>query len=128
MKENSAKSIVTGMILKAILMILLVLLLFFAGRRAYVFGYQVFSQEAMSDPPGKKVAVTVTKDMSFDEIAALLKDRELIRDKNVFRMQYMLSEYKGKLEPVSYVLNTSQTADEMLKVLIRADEKETETE
>lgn len=54
MKENSAKSIVTGMILKAILMILLVLLLFFAGRRAYAFGYQVFSQEAMSDPPGKK--------------------------------------------------------------------------
>ena len=45
MKENSAKSIVTGMILKAILMILLVLLLFFAGRRAYAFGYQVFSQE-----------------------------------------------------------------------------------
>ena len=88
----------------------------------------VFSQEAMSDPPGKKVAVTVTKDMSFDEIAALLKDRELIRDKNVFRMQYMLSEYKGKIEPGSYVLNTSQTADEMLKVLSRADEKETETE
>ena len=82
----------------------------------------------MSDPPGKKVAVTVTKDMSFDEIAALLKDRELIRDKNVFRMQYMLSEYKGKIEPGSYVLNTSQTADEMLKVLSRADEKETETE
>ena len=128
MKENSAKSIVTGMILKAILMILLVLLLFFAGRRAYAFGYQVFSQEAMSDPPGKKVAVTVTKDMSFDEIAALLKDRELIRDKNVFSMQYMLSEYKGKIEPGSYVLNTSQTADEMLKVLSRADEKETETE
>ena len=43
-------------------------------------------------------------------------------------MQYMLSEYKGKLEPGSYVLNTSQTADEMLKVLSRADEKETETE
>ena len=35
---------------------------------------------------------------------------------------------KGEIEPGSYVLNTSQTAEEMLKLLSRADEKETETE
>ena len=40
----------------------------------------------------------------------------------------MFSEYKGEIEPGSYVLNTSQTAEEMLRVLSRADEKETETE
>ena len=128
MKENSAKSIVTGMIIKTGLMVILVLLLLFAAKRAYRFGYQIFAQEAMSDPPGKKVAVTITKDMSFGDIAVLLKERELIRDKQVFRVQYLLSEYRGKLEPGSYVLNTSQTAEEMLKILSRADEKETETE
>ena len=128
MKENSARSIVAGIIIRTILLVILVLLLLFAGRRAYSFGYQVFAQEAVSDPPGKKVAVTITKDMELDEIATLLKDRELIRDKNVFRVQYMLSEYRGELKPGSYVLNTSQTADEMLRILSRADEKETETE
>lgn len=128
MKENSAKSIVTGMIIKTVLMVILVLLLLFAAKRAYRFGYQIFAQEAMSDPPGKKVAVTITKDMSFGDIAVLLKERELIRDKQVFRVQYLLSEYREKLEPGSYVLNTSQTAEEMLKILSRADEKETETE
>lgn len=128
MKENSAKSIVTGMIIKTVLMVILVLLLLFAAKRAYRFGYQIFAQEAMSDPPGKKVAVTITKDMSFGDIAVLLKERELIRDKQVFHVQYLLSEYRGKLEPGSYVLNTSQTAEEMLKILSRADEKETETE
>ena len=62
MKENSAKSIVTGMIIKTVLMVILVLLLLFAAKRAYRFGYQIFAQEAMSDPLGKKVAVTITKD------------------------------------------------------------------
>ena len=66
--------------------------------------------------------------MSFGEIANLLEEKKLIKDKNVFRIQYMLSEYKGEIEPGSYVLNTSQTAEEMLRVVSRADEKETETE
>ena len=122
MKENSAKSIAVGIAVKIVLLAVLVLVLIFTGRQAYTFGYQIFAQEAMSEAPGKKVAVTITKDMSFGEIA------KLIKDKNVFRIQYMLSEYKGEIEPGSYVLNTSQTAEEMLRVLSRADEKETETE
>ena len=122
MKENSAKSIAVGIAVKIVLLAVLVLVLIFTGRRAYTFGYQIFAQEAMSEAPGKKVAVTITKDMSFGEIAKLLED------KNVFRIQYLLSEYKGEIEPGSYVLNTSQTAEEMLRVLSRADEKETETE
>lgn len=61
--------------------------------------------------------------MSFGEIAKLLEEKKLIKDKNVFRIQYLLSEYKGEIEPGSYVLNTSQTAEEMLRVLSRADEK-----
>ena len=122
MKENSAKSIAVGIAVKIVLLAVLVLVLIFTGRRAYTFGYQIFAQEAMSEAPGKKVAVTITKDMSFGEIAKLLEE------KNVFRIQYLLSEYKGEIEPGSYVLNTSQTAEEMLRVLSRADEKETETE
>ena len=125
MKENSAKSIAVGIAVKIVLLAVLVLALIFTGRQAYTFGYQIFAQEAMSEAPGKKVAVTITKDMSFGEIAKLLEEKKLIKDKNVFRIQYMLSEYKGEIEPGSYVLNT---ADEMLKVLSRADEKETETE
>lgn len=128
MKENSAKSIAVGIAVKIVLLAVLVLVLIFTGRRAYTFGYQIFAQEAMSEAPGKKVAVTITKDMSFDEIAKLLEEKKLIKDKNVFRIQYLLSEYKGEIEPGSYVLNTSQTAEEMLRVLSRADEKETETE
>ena len=82
----------------------------------------------MSSPPGKKVAVTITENMSIGEIAELLEMRELIQDDKVFRVQYLLSEYRGEIVPGSYVLNTSQTADEMLAVISRQEEKESETE
>lgn len=128
MKNDSVTSIVVGIIIKILLTVILVLALYFVGRHAYAFGYCVFAQETMSSPPGKKVAVTITEDMSIADIAKLLEMRELIQDDKVFRVQYMLSEYRGEIVPGSYVLNTSQTADEMLGVLSQQDVKETETE
>ena len=128
MKNDSVTSIMVGIIIKILLTVILVLVLIFAGRRAYGFGYRVFAQETMSSPPGKKVAVTITENMSIGEIAELLEMRELIQDDKVFRVQYLLSEYRGEIVPGSYVLNTYQTADEMLAVISRQEEKESETE
>ena len=128
MKNDSVTSIMVGIIIKILLTVILVLVLIFAGRRAYGFGYRVFAQETMSSPPRKKVAVTITENMSIGEIAELLEMRELIQDNKVFRVQYLLSEYRGEIVPGSYVLNTSQTADEMLAVISRQEEKESGTE
>ena len=97
------------------------------GRKAYSFGYQVFAEETVSDPPGKKVAVTIEDDISVSELSDLLKTKRLIRDEKVFWVQYQLSEYKGKLKGGSYILNNSWTAEEMLAELSGANETETET-
>lgn len=126
MKNDSVTSIVVGIVMKVLLFVILILALIFTGRRAYSFGYSVFSQETVGSPPGKKVAVTVTEDMSVKEIAELLEARALIKDAKVFQVQYQLSEFKGMLKPGSYVLNNSQTADEMLEILADQDEEETE--
>ena len=42
-------------------------------------------------------------------------------------MQYQLSQYKGKLKGGIYILNTSQTSEEMLAELAGVDETESET-
>lgn len=128
MKKDSAAFIVVGIVIKFLLALILVLALIYAGRQAYSFGYSVFSGETVSSPPGKKVAITVTEDMTVSEIADLLEARELIKDANVFKVQYHLSEYKGEIKQGSYVLNNSQTAEEMLAILTAQDKEETETE
>lgn len=128
MKSNSVTAIVVGIIIKILLCIILILALVFVGRKAYSFGYSVFSGETVSSPPGKRVAVTITEDMEIADIAKLLKARELILDEKVFAVQYQLSEFKGEIKPGSYVLNNSQTADEMLEIMSGQEETETEEE
>ena len=99
MKENSAKSIAVGIAVKIVLLAVLVLVLIFTGRRAYTFGYQIFAQEAMSEAPGTKVAVTITKDMSFGEIAKLLEEKKLIKIRMFFAFNICFLNIKEKLSP-----------------------------
>lgn len=94
---------------------LFVVLAIYAARRAYTFGYSVFDTKPMTGSPGKDVAVTIEEGMSPEEIGRLLKQKKLIRDVNVFRVQYRIYNYK--IYPGTYVLNTSQDISEMIAVM-----------
>ena len=48
------------------------------------------------------------------DVAKTLENRGLIGDARVFFLQEMLSEYRGKIQPGVYTLNTSMTAEKML--------------
>ena len=104
-------------ILKIFLLIVLLYLLVTWGKKAYEFGYGVFAQEAVSLPPGREVAVTLAEGTSVTNLAKTLKNKGLIKDANVFYIQYLLSEQKGKLKAGSYLLSTAQTANEMLQIM-----------
>ena len=88
-----------------------------ASMVAYDFGYRVFTEPPMESKPGTSVIVTIEDDMDAKEIAEQLLDNGLIRDANLFWLQYQLSAYKGDLLPGTYTLNTSMTAKEMLVVM-----------
>ena len=113
-------------ILKLFALAALVFLLYAYGKKAYSFGYQVVAQEALSRPPGKDVAVTLDNGMTGEGLAELLEEKGLVRDAKVFYVQLLFSKEKHQLKKGSYLLNTSQTPDEMLKVLSGQEETESE--
>lgn len=113
---------------RAAVLVLAAVFLVYLGRQAYGFGYQVFAQKPMTAEPGKNVSVTLTDGMPASEIGELLEAKELIRDARVFRIQMALYKYKDDIRGGTYILNTSQTADEMLAVLSGQAEAETEAE
>lgn len=127
MKQRKKSVIAVFAVLKLIVLVLVVAAFIHMGKKAYTFGYQVFAEDTVSDPPGKKVAVTIEDGISISELSALLKSKRLIKDERVFWVQYQLSEYKGKLKGGSYILNNSWTSEEMLAELSGVDETETET-
>jgi len=126
--KNWNSRIVWFGILKLIFFIIVVMVLFYYGKKAYALGYSVFAEETLTRPPGKTVKIVVTEGMNGAELANTLKEKKLIRDATVFRIQYMLSDYKDELIPGSYELNTSQTSEVMLAILSGVHIEESEIE
>ena len=72
--------------------------------------------------------VQVKDSMSEMEIAEMLEEKGLIRDRFLFVLQLKVSGYSGKLKAGPYTLNTSMTAEEMLRVMSQEDLTDTEQE
>ena len=85
---------------------------------AYDFGYRVFTEAPVSaSETGAVYMVELSEDTTPKQVAEALEDYGLIRDKNLFYIQYLFSSYKDKLMPGYYELNTAMTAEEMLAVM-----------
>ncbi|MCI5650556.1 MAG: solute-binding protein [Fusicatenibacter sp.] len=109
---------VKGMI-RLLIYVCIAFLIILAGKNSYSFGYSVFYQKPVaSAAKGQDVTVETRAGMDGREVWELLTDKGLIDESIwVFETQYILSGYHGKLQAGTYILNTSQTVDEMLEIL-----------
>ena len=98
------------------------------GLKSYNYGYRIFAEPPMSAGEGKDRLVQVKDSMSEMEIAEMLEEKGLIRDRFLFVLQLKVSGYSGKLIAGPYTLNTSMTAEEMLQVMSQEDLTDTEQE
>ena len=128
MKAKDIIFSVLGTIVKAVLAVLIVMFLYKGTILAYDYGYRIFKEDPMTEAPGLDVEVSITMGKSVKEIGEILVSKGLIRDANLFFLQNFVSEYKDKLVPGVYTLNTSMTMQEMMKVMSPQDESDNEAE
>lgn len=102
---------------KIIVLILIVRFVVTTASEAYAFGYRVFSEEPVSGEPGITYSVALTEETTPKQVAQALEDYGLVRDKDLFYVQYMVSPHRGELMPGSYELSTAMTAEEMLEIM-----------
>lgn len=96
---------------------------------AYDYGFRVFAEEPLAVGEGRVISVSIGNADSAKEVGEMLQERGLIRDANLFRIQELLSEHHGKIQPGIYDLNTAMTAQEMLEVIAaEPEENEEDTE
>ena len=86
--------------IRILLYVLLICILIFVGKTAYSFGYLIFYQEPEADTQADGQDVT-----------------GLIERPVIFWAQEKLSDYRGKIKPGTYLLNTHETVDQMLAIL-----------
>lgn len=128
---NTVKRIVLG-ILNASVRIAILVIAFSLIKKvcltSYDYGYRVFSERPMTEGEGFDEDVVIPVGSSAMDIGKILKNKGLIRDEKLFYVQVLLSSYRGKLNPGDYVLNTSMTAEDMMRVIAGADRSEEEEE
>ena len=120
-KDTAYRAAVSGAkgALRILVYICAILLIIFAGKTAYSFGYLIFDDHPMAETKeeGQDVTVIVGEDDDVYQIGQTLEEKGLIERPVIFWVQEKLSDYRGKIQPGTYILNTSQNAEEMLAIL-----------
>lgn len=104
-------------VFKIVLAVIIIMMVYKWSLVAYEYGTRVFNEPPMSAGEGRTITVVIEKGSTVSEIAQILEKKGLIRDADLFRIQEMLSGYKGKLQAGTYELKTSMTTDEIMKIL-----------
>lgn len=117
MKAQKAMLSLGLFILRLAILILIIVGIYRVGETAYLYSYSVVADAAVDHAPGKDVSVTLSSDMTGKDVARLLERKGLVKDADIFRIQLKMAKYEDKLRQGSYVLNTSMTPKEMMKIM-----------
>ena len=127
MSKKKVLSSVTLTAIRLVIYVVIIVAIIAIGKSAYKFGYAVFADRRMAEPPGVEVTVTIKPRTSAYKIGKLLQRKGLIKDAKVFFIQEKLSDYKGKIQPGSYILNTSYDVNKILAILSRQETDQSST-
>lgn len=122
MKPANVIISVVGAIFRVAVVILAVYVIYQGALLCYDYGYRIFTEPAVSSGEGKSVTVAITGDMSASDIGHLLENKGLIRDANLFVLQYYLSEFREDVKPGIFELSTSMTVEEMMETMTLTDD------
>lgn len=114
---------VAGGIFRTAFYVCVAVLIFWIGKSAYQFGYNVFNQQAVSPGAGQEVTVVIPEGSSTYEVAKILKSKGLIDDSLVFFAQEKLSTYKGQMQAGTYLLSTAYTPTRIMGILAGDEEQ-----
>ena len=111
-RKQKKSSIVAGGFLRFGLYVCVIIAVVYIGKSAFGFGYAIFNQVPMAnEEDGRDITVVVENGDSVYQMGKTLKNKGLIEDAKIFVIQEKLSNYKGKLQAGTYILNTSMNVE-----------------
>ena len=110
-----------GTVIRAVVLIACIVLVVNIGKKAYDFGFRVFTEGPVAEAPGRDIVVSVEKGEGLKSIAEKLEEKGITSEWALFFVQAKLSEFKGSIDPGTYTLNNSMTTDEIMAVLTKAE-------
>ena len=122
-KVGKAGVAVASGIFRTAFYVCVAVLIFWIGKSAYQFGYNIFNQQAMSPGAGQEVTVVIEDGSSLYKIGKTLESKGLVEDAKIFYVQERLSNYHRKLKAGTYLLSTAYTPNRIMSILSGEDEE-----
>ena len=110
-----------GTVVRGVLLVICAVVVMNVGKKAYDFGFRIFTEGPVAEAPGRDIIMSVDKGEGLTDVSKKLEEKGVTSDWMLFFIQAKLSEYKGKIEPGTYTLNNSLTTDELMAILTKAD-------
>jgi len=127
MKRDSILLGMARLLFHAMLIVVALMMIKEYSTKCYDLGYRVFKEGPVTTiGEGKKITVTITDGVSPKSLGELLETKGLIRDSKLFILQYYCSEYRKEIQPGTYELKSSMTAEEMFATMAGYEEEEEE--
>ena len=121
-RKQEKKFIVAEGFLRTLIYIGVFLAVLYISRASYHFGYAIFNQEPMDQGDDvRDITVVVDAGDSVYDIGRILEKKGLIEDAKIFVVQELLTNYRGKLQAGTYILDTGMTPDEMMEILAKVN-------
>ena len=117
-----------GTVVRGVLLVVCAVVVINVGKKAYDFGFRIFTEGPVAEAPGRDIIMSVDKGEGLTDVSKKLEEKGITSDWMLFFIQARLSEYKGKIEPGTYTLNNSLTTDELMAILTKAETEKKEGE
>jgi cell division protein YceG involved in septum cleavage len=115
---NTAVAIALRVIIYSLLLVVIVK----GAQTSYNFGHEIFYVSSVDEEPGRDVRIRIPSGSSAEDVAELLEDEGLIKNKASFYVQARFFQYE--ITPGTYTLNTSMTPRQMLEIIDTGPEAE----
>ncbi len=106
-----------AMLVKIVLAAAVIIIIFKLAVGAYDFGFNLFADIPVDEENGRTVNVIISDNQDAKDVGAMLEEKGLIRDANMFYILEMLSDANGDIVAGTYELNTSMSIEEMLDII-----------
>jgi len=122
-KTSQGFAKVSVQVLKYVVMVVIAIV---CATTAYNFGSKIFSVETMEVAPGTDMSFTFEDGTTIKQVGETLEEYRVIADSKIFSVQSYVYSVK-RIEPGTYLFNTSQTSEEIFKTIAEGpiDEEET---
>ena len=124
MKRESLIGNFLGVVIHVTLIVVAVMLIQKYATQFYEYGYRIFKEPPVTTVgEGKTITITIAEGITPRALGEILEANGLIRDSQLFVLQYFCSEYKKELKSGTYELNSTMTVEEMFAVMAGMDEE-----